>query len=248
MLNYRAGANPVHTFTSPPPTPNIQISALQELKNEYEVIIIGAGAAGGIVAAVLAEAGKEVLLLERGRWQAYADILGDHLRHHRLALYGHNTGPDLVGNPREVINPQGESRILAPHQGGYQNNAMSVGGGTRVYGAQAWRFCLRIFVWPAPMVGQRRVLWLIGPLVMRIWLLIMSEQNGKLGWLAGLTPNFTPAPAGETSPCRLCHPALAQTNCGRGQKSLIFRLARRLCSSTPSPIMDDQFVYSVACA
>ena len=29
---------------------------------------------------------------------------------------------------------------MQPHEAGYSNNAMTVGGGTRVYGAQAWRF------------------------------------------------------------------------------------------------------------
>jgi choline dehydrogenase-like flavoprotein len=78
--------------------------------------------------------------LERGRWQPYSQIPLDHLRNHRLSLYGHNTGPDLAGHPRVVVNDAGLSQTRLPHQGGYQNNAMGVGGGTRVYGAQAWRF------------------------------------------------------------------------------------------------------------
>jgi choline dehydrogenase-like flavoprotein len=106
----------------------------------YDAIIAGAGAGGGIVAAVLAEAGWHILLLERGRNLAMEDISRDHLRNHRLAAYGHNTGPDLLGNPRVVEDSQGGVHIVQPHDGGYQNNAVAVGGGTRVYGAQAWRF------------------------------------------------------------------------------------------------------------
>ena len=34
--------------------------------NDYDAIIVGSGAAGGIVAYVLAKAGHRVLLLERG--------------------------------------------------------------------------------------------------------------------------------------------------------------------------------------
>ena len=109
--------------------------------SEYDAIVIGAGAAGGIVACVLAEAGRRVLLLERGRPYDYADIPRDHLRNHRLPLYGQGMGPDRQGNPRVIVEPDGTVRTLdSPHLGGYHNNAVGVGGGTRVYGAQAWRF------------------------------------------------------------------------------------------------------------
>jgi len=108
--------------------------------NEYDAIIIGTGAAGGIVACVLAEAGKHVLLLERGAALSFADVGRDDLRNQRLAVYGHNAGPDVIGNPRVFVDPQGRSRIVKPYELDYHNNAACVGGGTRVYGAQAWRF------------------------------------------------------------------------------------------------------------
>ena len=108
--------------------------------NKYDAIIIGTGAAGGIVACVLAEAGKHVLLLERGPFLSFADVGRDHLRNQRLAIYGHNAGPELAGNPRVFVDPFGHSRIVKPYELDYHNNAACVGGGTRVYGAQAWRF------------------------------------------------------------------------------------------------------------
>ncbi|HET6854012.1 MAG TPA: GMC family oxidoreductase [Pyrinomonadaceae bacterium] len=108
--------------------------------NKYDAIIIGTGAAGGIVACVLAEAGKHVLLLERGPFLSFADVGRDHLRNQRLAIYGHNAGPELAGNPRVFVDPFGHSRIVKPYEPDYHNNAACVGGGTRVYGAQAWRF------------------------------------------------------------------------------------------------------------
>ena len=107
---------------------------------DYDVIIIGTGAAGGIVACVLAELGKHVLLLERGLSLSFSDVGRDHLRNQRLSLYGHNAGPELEGNPRVFVDPQGDARIVKPHELDYHNNAACVGGGTRVYGAQAWRF------------------------------------------------------------------------------------------------------------
>jgi choline dehydrogenase-like flavoprotein len=106
----------------------------------YDVIVIGAGAGGGIAAGVLAEAGKCVLLLERGRALSFADVGRDHLRNHRLSQYAYTSEPEGASNPRVFEDSQGNVRTLLPHEGGYQHNAFAVGGGTRVYGAQAWRF------------------------------------------------------------------------------------------------------------
>lgn len=105
-----------------------------------EAIVIGSGAGGGTIAAVLAEAGKSVLVIERGRQVAYSSEGRDHLRNHRLARYPHLTGPDLEGSTRVFVDPAGGEHTVQAHQPGFHNNATLVGGGTRVYGAQAWRF------------------------------------------------------------------------------------------------------------
>src|SRR5262245_21432114 len=106
----------------------------------YEVIIVGAGAGGGVAAGVLAEAGKRVLLLERGGHLAISNAPVDHLRNQRVSRYGHTAGPEVEGNPRVAVGLDGQARLVRPNDSAYQNNAAVVGGGTRVYGGMAWRF------------------------------------------------------------------------------------------------------------
>lgn len=106
---------------------------------KYDAVVIGAGAGGGVAACVLSEAGMRVLLLERGKQLTWRDESRDSLRNHRLSTYGHNTGPDLEGNPRVFVDEHGE-HVVPPNDGRYQANAAAVGGGTLVYGGQAWRF------------------------------------------------------------------------------------------------------------
>jgi len=110
------------------------------MTSDHDVIIVGAGLAGGILAGVLAEGGRRVLLLERGRALAYSEIPGDHLRNHRLTLYGDHTTPDPAGHPRVFIDGAGGPHTVLPHDARYQLNAFTVGGGARVWGMQAWRF------------------------------------------------------------------------------------------------------------
>ncbi|QHW34884.1 FAD-binding protein [Paenibacillus rhizovicinus] len=138
MIGFRPGPFPDNQ--APIEETELPQRSLDQLKDRYDAIVIGAGAGGSVAAATLAESGLSVLVIERGSWLRYNEVGRDHLRNHRLSKYGHNTGPSLTGNARTILLPGGEERITAPHDGDYHNNAMTVGGGTRVYGAQAWRF------------------------------------------------------------------------------------------------------------
>jgi len=111
------------------------------LIDRYDAIVVGAGAGGGVVASELAIGGLRVLLVEQGRWLDH-DNAGqrDHLRNHRYALYGHNTGPDADAGQRVLVGPDGRLQTVSPHMPGYHNNASCIGSGTLVYGGQAWRY------------------------------------------------------------------------------------------------------------
>jgi len=103
-------------------------------------VVVGAGAAGGIVAKELSTAGLSVVLLERGKWYTPNDCRKDDLRNQRTTVLGNAFGPEDEGNPRVLVDAEGVPHIMLPSEGGYQNNAACVGGGTLSYGAMAWRF------------------------------------------------------------------------------------------------------------
>ncbi len=108
--------------------------------NRVNAVVVGAGAAGGIVAKALSTAGLSVVLFERGKWYTANDCRKDDLRNQRTTVLGNAFGPDDEGNPRVWVDVAGATHIALPSEGAYQNNAACVGGGTLSYGAQAWRY------------------------------------------------------------------------------------------------------------
>jgi choline dehydrogenase-like flavoprotein len=54
------------------------------MTTHYDAIVVGAGAGGGVAACLLAEAGKSVLLIERGHALSFEDIGRHQLKNQRV--------------------------------------------------------------------------------------------------------------------------------------------------------------------
>lgn len=143
-----AGARMVGFDPAPRRSPDAEVvepvlptTPFDRLRDRYDVVVIGAGAGGGVAAFVAASAGASVLLVERGEALRFEDIGRDHLRNHRSVVFGHNTGPVNVPNPRELVDEAGVARLVdRSHDPDWHDVAMTVGGGTRVYQGLAFRF------------------------------------------------------------------------------------------------------------
>ncbi|UFU06225.1 GMC oxidoreductase [Ruania halotolerans] len=119
---------------------------LPALDSFYDVVIVGSGAGGGTAAREFATAGWRVLLVERGGLPGSAELIGDHARSPRASagLYSFGGPSSTTSEQRTVPTRDGTEQVRAndPRWG---NNAMTLGGGTRLYGAQAWRFTAEDF-------------------------------------------------------------------------------------------------------
>ncbi|GAA1974358.1 hypothetical protein GCM10009777_03540 [Microbacterium pumilum] len=137
MVGYSAVPDGVEPLDVADP-PGIDADSLADT---YDVIVIGAGAGGGAVAAELAERGKHVLLIERAQPMRSSELRGNHLQGKRTGLYDVRVGPH-AGNPRVLEHPDGTTEVLQAEGDSlaYGLNAMALGGGTRVWQGMSWRF------------------------------------------------------------------------------------------------------------
>ncbi len=132
-------------FTTEPhdgaPWPEVDIAApitvpFGRMADAYDLIVVGSGC-GAMAAYAASTGGARVLLVEVGTWLGSALIGPDALRNQRVST-GLETpaGPVLTGNPRVAA----DGETVAATDARWGNNAFIVGGGMRVFGAQAWRF------------------------------------------------------------------------------------------------------------
>lgn len=105
-------------------------------RSEVDFVIVGSGAAGGVIAKELAEGGFRVVVLEQGPYRRASEF-----RHDELAHWFNN---ELLGSPRDDPQTfrrteQEEARV---RQGGLQPllYARGVGGSSVHFTANYWRF------------------------------------------------------------------------------------------------------------
>ena len=82
-----------------------------------DVVVVGAGAAGGIVAEQLALKALQVVLLERGSRQSFNQTGHDELRSQRTNVLGNAFGPDDRDYVREIVDVNGKLRSVLPSEG-----------------------------------------------------------------------------------------------------------------------------------
>ena len=157
-------------------------------RTHYDFIVVGSGAGGGTFAGIAAVAGAKVLVIERGSLSVSHE--NDHLVNQRMSVYGHNAGPDAT--QKRII----DGRIHLPWAPAFQANAAMYGGGTQVYGAQAWRFHptdFRMASHYGVPAGSSLADWSISYLDLEPWYAVAERMIGVSGCATSMVhlPTYT---------------------------------------------------------
>ena len=115
------------------------------LSARYDAVVIGSGPGGGVSACLLAESGRRVLVVEGGSWPSVGELIMISPQCPLRLGCAAAVGAASMTEDLRVLEIGGRTLMLRPYEHGWANNAMTAGGGSRVYGAQAWRFESRDF-------------------------------------------------------------------------------------------------------
>ena len=149
---------------------------------------------------------------------------------------------------RASSTPLRAERALRPSDAGWSNNAMTAGGGTRVYGAQAWRFGPKDFAMASTYgvpTGSDLADWPFGYDA-------LEPYYDRAEWEIGVSGDVTfgAHAGGPTTPirCRLCRRGMAARFSRRAQKNSALPPTPCRCSSTRGPIWGARLAPSAGCA
>jgi choline dehydrogenase-like flavoprotein len=103
---------------------------------EVDFVIVGSGAAGGVMAKQLAQAGFSVVVMEQGAWGAY----GHEQDYNKDELINRFPSEEdkLISDPKTQRNTFRRNANEKAVAGGHSYGCV-VGGGTVTYGASSWR-------------------------------------------------------------------------------------------------------------
>ncbi len=109
--------------------------------DQFDTVIVGAGAGGGVVAKELAVAGWRVALIERGPWLKSETFGHCETKFSFTSAIGQTPfGPEPTDVRTVRPDARAPARVVPPRDPLYGTLPACVGGGTVYYGAHAWRF------------------------------------------------------------------------------------------------------------
>jgi len=159
------------------------------MNEEVDACIVGAGAAGLVVAKELAERGFRVVLLERGPWLSREDFFEDEIAAKRRG----QLWPTVADEPRTWRSSSDEEATVLATGVQLFANAMCVGGGTVHYSGLSWRFHesdFRVLSAEGPVDGVSLADWPIGYADLEPWYERAEWEIGVSGkgWASPFDP------------------------------------------------------------
>src|SRR2546423_10943618 len=105
-----AGTTPMHDHGHPPLTPLQQRTVKYKPTDEVDFVIVGSGAAGGVVAKELSTAGFRVVVLEQGPWRTERELPHDEIKVFQQNFFTNN----WTDSPNTFRGTEGDKATVKP--------------------------------------------------------------------------------------------------------------------------------------